>query len=56
MLISAPHLTTPFATIFPQRTLHVGPVLLGQTAWPAGPVTQRHLGDVPWPYDSLAGA
>jgi hypothetical protein len=56
VLISPPHLATPFATIFPQRTLQVGPVLLGQTAWPAGPVTQRYLGDVPWPYDSFAGA
>jgi hypothetical protein len=55
VLICPPHLATPFATIFPQRTLHVGPVLFGHTSWPAGPGTQRYIGDVPWPYDSFAG-
>jgi hypothetical protein len=54
VLISPPHLATPFATIFAQRTLHVGPALLGHTTWPTGPGTQRYLGDVPWPYDSFA--
>jgi hypothetical protein len=53
VLISPPFLATPFATIFPQRTLHVGPRLLGHTPWPAGPGTQRYVGDVPWPYDSF---
>jgi len=51
VLISPPHLATPFATIFPQRNLHVGPALFGRTPWPTGPGTQRYLGDVPWPYD-----
>ena len=54
VLISPPHLATPFATIFPQRTLEVGPGLLGHTPWPTGPGTQRYVGDVPWPYDRYA--
>lgn len=54
VLISPPHLATPFATIFPQRTLEVGPGVLGHTPWPAGPGTQRYVSDVPWPYDRYA--
>jgi hypothetical protein len=56
VLISPPFLATPFATIFPQRTLHVAPGLFGPTPWPTGPGTQRYVGDVPWPYDSFAVA
>jgi hypothetical protein len=54
VLISPPYLATPFATIFPQRTLEVGPGLLGPMAWPTGPGTQRYVSDVPWPYDRYA--
>lgn len=53
VLISPPHLATPFATIFPHKVLHVGPGVLGPRPWPTGPVTQRYTGDVPWPYDRL---
>src|SRR5919198_488016 len=48
VLISPPHLATPFATIFPQKVLHVGAGVLGTVAWPTGPVTQRYQGDMPW--------
>jgi hypothetical protein len=53
VLISPPYLATPFATIFPQKVLHVGQGVLGRTPWPTGPVTQRYTSDVPWPYDRL---
>ncbi|HET8743225.1 MAG TPA: hypothetical protein VFM41_11430 [Gaiella sp.] len=51
VLVAPPHLATPFATIFPQTTLHVGAGVLGRPAWPAGPGTQRYVGGVPWPWD-----
>lgn len=50
-LVAPPHLATPFATIFPQRTLALGRGLLGRPPWPTGPGTQRYLADVPWPFD-----
>lgn len=50
-LVSPPHLATPFATIFPQRVLHVGPGVLGRPPWPTGPGTERYVADVPWPFD-----
>jgi hypothetical protein len=53
-LVSPPHRATPFAAIFPQRVLDVGPGLLGRPAWPTGPGTQRYMSDVPWPYDRFA--
>jgi hypothetical protein len=53
-LISPPHLATPFATIFSQRTLEIGPGHLGHTPWPTGPERQPYVGDVPWPYDRYA--
>jgi hypothetical protein len=51
VLIAPPHLATPFATIFPQRTLHVAAGVLGRTPWPTGPGAQRYVGGVPWPWD-----
>jgi hypothetical protein len=52
VLVSPPYLATPFATIFPQRTLHVGAGVLGRTVWPTGPGTQRYGSQNPWPYET----
>jgi hypothetical protein len=53
-LVSPPHLATPFATIFPQRTITVGRGLLGRPPWPTGPGTARYVAEVPWPFDRFA--
>jgi hypothetical protein len=52
VLISPPHLATPFATIFPMRTLTVGAGVLSPAPWPTGPGTQRYGSDNPWPYET----
>ncbi len=41
----------PFARIFPNRILELGPGLLGRTPAPTGPGVQRYGGGEPWPSD-----
>lgn len=53
-LVSPPHLATPFATIFPQRSVTIGPGLLGRPPWPTGPGVARYLAEMPWPFDRFA--
>jgi hypothetical protein len=52
ILVAPPHLATPFATIFPMRTLTVGPGVLKPAPWPTGPGTQRYGSTNPWPVET----
>ncbi len=46
-----PLCSSPFATLFPSRRLHVGPGLLGRVPFRAGPSGQRYGSAAPWPWD-----